>query len=402
MVYISDSNSDSPLLNASSAEREANKRIAAAGERIASAEKAVDQNINQIKDQFERQRASVKNKQETLLETEKTQGYQNIRDLKRAQEAELRKTLREGENRSDDLQSHYRDKLSKTVKQNEGQLRDIQLKGYNEFEFEKTKGQEQISNLKTENEEAIKLSKKEGETQLENSIQANKDNFEKLKAQSEEEKLNMTTQFGNRVNQSQKDYQTILNNTYSKADVDLQSIRRDTAEKLAAYAARQEDPFYKLVNLDTELHDLGDHFLIVAHIPSHEHDHLSVSLRGETLMISGNRKNEEKLESEPGHTQRTASFQSYNETIPLSWPVEPQSIRKQFDGDTLLIQLTKKNEFVFRPPPKPIPEKFRVEPPHFPDNLVVAKKDFSEPLRNSDGTPLPRPASPEKGSGTLS
>jgi HSP20 family molecular chaperone IbpA len=171
--------------------------------------------------------------------------------------------------------------------------------------------------------------------------------------------------------QQQSEQLSELNQTASEQ---LRRSRMDTAQKLAAYEERQEDPFYKLLDLNAQLHDIGDSYVLTARIPPHEQQKVNVSLKGNNqLVISGYRRNEEKLEVGPGRMKGTASHQSYSETFPLSWPVEGRKLEKYFEGDELIVKLPKKTEnsvhSVYESDKKAKPERARVQRPTFPENL---------------------------------
>jgi hypothetical protein len=106
---------------------------------------------------------------------------------------------------------------------------------------------------------------------------------------------------------------------------------------------------------------------------------VTVTLKGDNLVLSGTRRNEEKVELSPGHTQGTASYQSYSESFPLPFPVEARQLSKTFDGDMLIATIPKKNQYAFEKPAKPVPQRLKAERPKLPDNLPQseARADMS-------------------------
>ena len=155
----------------------------------------------------------------------------------------------------------------------------------------------------------------------------------------------------------------------------IKEIRQDTARKLAAYATRQTDPFYKLMDLGLKVKDSGESLVLTGTIPIHEQGGISISVKNQNqLVVSGFRRNEEKLDLGSGSTKSTSSYQSYSETVPLPAAVDARQLSKHFDGDQLVVTVPKLTHGFGKPLYKgPRPEKARVERPKFPDNIPEPK-----------------------------
>ncbi len=127
-----------------------------------------------------------------------------------------------------------------------------------------------------------------------------------------------------------------------------------------------------------------------------------MTVRGNQVVLTGTRRNEEKLEIGPGRSQTTNAFQTFLETFPMNWPVEAKLLSKSFEGDQLTVIIPKKAiDFEYRSPvKKSTAARARVERPKFPDNLPIAQ---AEARRGSSDEPVVTvpPSRPTKGSGTL-
>ncbi len=131
--------------------------------------------------------------------------------------------------------------------------------------------------------------------------------------------------------------------------------------------------------MNAELRETGDEYILTARIPEHEREHIVVSLKGNNIVISGQRRNEEHLDNADGTSSTTSSFQSYSETHPISWPVESKLLAKSYHGDTLEVRVPKKDAKHIVPQYQaPKPEKVRAERPKFPENIPYAYSPDSE------------------------
>src|SRR5262249_35828266 len=96
-------------------------------------------------------------------------------------------------------------------------------------------------------------------------------------------------------------------------------------------------------------------------------------------------RNEEKLELDHGASASTSAYQSFSQSFPLSYPVQAKQLRKDFDGDELIVTVPKMPEYANRPVKTlPKPERAKLDRPRFPENLPLAKNDAKDPATDDD------------------
>ena len=191
------------------------------------------------------------------------------------------------------------------------------------------------------------------------------DKYEKMKEQTTLANERANEHFQGAYNATLAQDQKSLDIVAGKATTQLNQLRADTSQKLAAYQDRQGDPFYKLKDIDADLREERDRFVLTATIPPHEQDHVSVSVSGNNLIVSGTRRNEEKLDLGPGRSKSSASYQTYQESFPLPWPVDRNLLTREFQGDRLVVTVPKASQFFKKDPFKSsaAPERLRAERP---------------------------------------
>ena len=215
----------------------------------------------------------------------------------------MNRVHREGETAVKNQQEYFQTTIYNNERQGEQTLQDQKLKQNRELEFETSTAKADTEVLKSTNQQKIDALKKFQEQQFTQTSAKDEAQRQVLIANSqtnlEQENQKFTTQFKTAVD---TDTQS-LNNLNSTASQQIIQIRQDTAQKLAAYSSRQSDPFYKMMDMRATLHDDGTHFVLIANIPSHEQDHVAVAVKGNELLLSGTRRNEEKLDLGPGRTR---------------------------------------------------------------------------------------------------
>jgi len=379
---------------ASEAEREASRRISQAYEQTKDAEAAARVEIEKTRDSFERQYVTQAANDEAALERQKTKGYEAVRDLQRNQQAELRRLRRDGEKDLASLQEYYRNNTYNTERKGKQDLQELQGTNHRRIEFERSNAGLEFDQLQSANTQKLQHAREQHLVQLEQLKEGSRRHYEQVKESTLEADQMAEKKFRETYESHLAQQQETLDSVQSKAKVKLDEIRENTSAKLAAYATRQGDPFYKIVDMDASLRDRGDHYVLTATIPEHEQEHVSVSIKGNNIVLSVRRTNEETQELARGRNRSTSSFQAFHESFPLKWPVEGREVRREFHGDRLVVIVPKKNEHAFAEPEHRKPEKVRVEAPHFPENLKIAEK--------KPQTDPPTPLKKSPGSGTLS
>jgi HSP20 family molecular chaperone IbpA len=375
---------------AENAEKEASKRIQAAETNARKFETEQEQKSSYVRDQYQKQFVSEEAHQEALYEAQRLKGYQNLKDLLRSQTEEINKTRQEGDARLNNLRNYYRDTKYSTEQHGTQDLKDLELNNQQNLEYTRKTGNENLNDLSAENIKNTSVLA----TQYENKqLQLKKEQQQELdrkqatghtanqlaegKFQEQFEKLNAT-------------HKEQIQRLEGFATKQIQEIRQDTADKLATYKTRQNDPFYKMMDLGAKLEENDDSFILRLNVPAYEQKSFSATIKGENLVVMGQRRNEESLDLGNGVTQGTASFQSYHESIPLSWPVDSNRLTKEFKGDTVTIRVPKKNKYAAHEKPRNAAQQ-TIHTAQFPRGIeeFVAERQVStgSKYKPTTGTP---------------
>lgn len=376
MEIDSGSSSTSRIRNSQSAaakaEREAADRITAARKRVADAEMEAQKQLEVQRDSFEKRADVERTRSANAIEQQRHQGYEQIRDIRRQQEAEEHRVRRTAEKQIDARKNHYDQTLAETESRGARNLRELETKQHARAEFQRKEGDAQIEQMKQD------------QFALKEALHANQvDTHEQLRQHAQTERVKLEEKTRTAIQGSQEHYEDLYQKTLKgqqnamadlgwKANRQVEAIRESSAHRLDAYSSRQRDPFYKLVSIGGNLQETDEQFVFKAQIPEHEQSRVSIAIRGNELVVSGQRRNEESLEIGPGRKQRTSSFQSYSESFPLDWPVNPANMTREFDGDTLIVRIPKRT--TYEPPAqKRTADRTVAERPNFPKNLPNEK-----------------------------
>ncbi len=308
-------------------------------------EREMDSRMEHARDSTESAVELEETKREKLVGTLRNETYKDVADIKRRTAAELARVRTESERELESLKETYEDQLQLTShegqkKMREGMSRNARLEAYQE-----RASQAQIELLKRAHQEevaAIEKAQAQARAEIEQQGEAE---LSRIRAQSESGREGSQKHFESAYANTLKNNSNAMARATTEAKRQLDQLRADHALKLSRYEDRLEDPFYRMVDLDLSVRDRGDYYTVEARVPEHEREHLKVTLRGNSVVVSGARRNEEKLSLDEGGSRQVSSFQTYQETLPLDWPVEPKGMLQEFDGDRLIVTLPKKGAY---------------------------------------------------------
>lgn len=358
---------------ASKAERKAAERVTTAEKRVREATKDEEKRVEAVRDQYDKRTVVEKERGDNYLESVRNRSYENLTKLRRDTQSEETRVARKSEKDLRDLNTHYEDSLQTATSRGEAKTLEATKKAYASEQFERKKGEEDVNAIKANydvEKSRVDSSGKESAAEL---SKKNHDDLAFL-----EEKTRTAVEESNEHYQSSyegalKQNKTALGDLNARAAKDVESLKRDTSLKLSAYADQKSDPFYRMVDLKAEFQENDSGFTLSAVIPPHERDRINVNIRGNEIVLSGKRRSEETLEVSEGRTQRTSAYQSFSESFPLGWPVDPKSMTREWDGDRLVIRIPKRSTYEV-PKQKREVAKAALERPYFPKNIPTEKQ----------------------------
>lgn len=387
--------SSSASKRAENAEKEATKRIQAAESNARKIEAELKERSTYVQDQFQKQYISQEAHQEALLETQRLKGYQNLRALQSSQIEELSKVRQEGDSRLNDLRNYYRDTKYSTEQHGNQDLKDLELSNEQNLQITRKTGSENVTDLTEENlKNTAALTHQYEHSEMKLKADQQKE-LERKRIQGETANEMADEKHQERFAKLDSNHREEVKRLESNANKQIHEIRQQTADKLTTYKTRQNDPFYKLMDLGSVLSEDENGFTLNLKVPEYEQKHFRATVKGENLVIMGQRRNEETLDLGNGVTQGTASFQSYHESFPLPWPVDANRLSKEFKEDQVTVRVPKKNKYAAHEQPH-VPAKTNHETTQFPTGIQEFYNDQLSRTR-----PKTNPTSGTPGSGPL-
>ncbi len=328
-----------------------------------------NETIDQIRDRFEKQSQAENQKQESALDAQRLKGYEQIHKLKHSQQKELSKIRKQGDIDLSHLKNHYQNQIYTTEHQALEQIKELQSQSQRRLANEKKMSAYQEWEIRDKANERLRQIQDETQTQFAQQLNSKEKTLEQTKNRFEDESQKIQKQYNEKFSKTLSNSSQQINTLEKRTQEALETIREKMAENLRTYTSKQEDPFYKLIDLKAQLKEYEDRYVLTASVPQYEQEHLSASVKGDNLVLSGYRHNTEKQDYEDGHEKGTASFQSFHESFPLSWPVQATELSRHYEGETLIIQVPKKNKHAFNTPSGTKAGRIKIESP-LPQDLV--------------------------------
>jgi HSP20 family molecular chaperone IbpA len=355
-----------------------------AQQRIHEAKHQADEVAQNIERRSNAQRAEGNARLETergyireQMEKTKAEGYQQLRELKRRTDAEVAIVGRDGERALEEVEEHYQHEVDETTKKGAKAARDAYQRNLREFE-------KQDALVKAQREayqeihgaEMRTLQKMHEDARTTQTEKARNENAE-LRRKVEDSRLTAEKEFKEQFSRTVGQHEDSLNQLNRRAGKQLEELRNDGALKLATYESRQEDPFYRMVNLDAELSDAGDTFVLRARVPRHEQDNVKAQVQGQQIVVTGARRSQDQVQLGEGRARSSSSYQTFREVFPIDWPVEASTVLREAKGDELIFTFSKRTGMVDPETGRKKPlesqpfSRHRAPRPDFPEGLVA-------------------------------
>jgi len=327
-------------------ERDAQERIQNAQTRAQQVEQEMDLRMDHVRDATETAVELSESKREATLGSLKNQTYKDVADLKRRTAAELARIRSEGDRQVENAQDHYRDQTQLAEYEGQKQLRESVSKNARLQTYQERAAQNEREILKRAHAEEVAAQEKQfGEQRAELQSQGESE-IKRIQEKTAAGRRGAEQHFEATFSGTVKANAEALNRANQEAKRQLDQLRSDHALRLERYEGRLEDPFYRMVDLGVEIRDHGEYYTLEAKIPEHERDHFKVNVRGKEVIVSGARRNEEALELGEGKSRKVSSFQTYQEVVPLEWPVDTKNMLREFDGSRVIVTLPKQGSLV--------------------------------------------------------
>lgn len=356
------------------AERDTLSRIHLAHQTAAEAEKESRIRIENAEEHGTRALESELNRTEAKLIEAQEEAQKTLSRMQKEQSAEINRTRREGEKRVSDLTNYYRDTQSKLTRDGENGIRENQYRTQAQLDFETKNFNAELEQLKENRTTGIANLRAESDQKVQATMEETQGNYQALREKQQLAKADAELKFTEQYQNIQKQQAGVLAHMDGEISARVNKIRADSAQKLAAYEDQKEDPFYRLTTINAEVEETDNAYILRAEVPEHERKHVNVSIRGDQIVVSGYRKSQEKQNLAPGRTQASSSFQSYNETFPITWPVDSRGLKREFEDGVLVITIPKKLTYQpYKPFKADKVTQDKIEKPVFPNELPLEK-----------------------------
>jgi HSP20 family molecular chaperone IbpA len=317
-------------------------------------------------------RETAKNEGELAASRDKhNERLQDLRHRFNQAEGDLRRTAEKNVRvTSERLDDQFNDLTHNGEKRN----RELASRLNNQEDYERLASRNRLESLRRDNHQQLESTVKLHQDKMKDIYKANDKKFNELRTNHEQATEKATDHFEQRLKTTLDVNEQLLRRIDSDAADKLESLRSSNTERLDAYRDTRRDPFYRSIELRASLSEAKDGYVLTARIPKHEQKNISINVRGNQIVLTGKRQSTERIDGKPGETLETSNYQSFSKTFPITWPVEPTYLTKEFVGDTLIVSIPKKEFWEANPilrERKIKPDQAKANRPNFPSDLPV-------------------------------
>ncbi len=363
---------DAPDIRALDAEKEAQRRITESERNVNRTEHETQLRLEKISSDFSARQEVEINRKEASLNNIKNKGNEQINTTKHQLDEEVTKLKREGERELKRIKEFYKNEIDSTKSTGDVKLKEMSGKHNLAVTKEVEETKADIKKVKDEHLIQSKTLNERIEQDIQKTQVSSKNYLDNIRENSMAANEKVEKQYRQKFDSLQNQQQVSIARMHESSTKKLHALRDEYATKLDAYSERNQDPFYQMKKFDTDFRETDEAYILAAKVPPHERDRITITVRGNSLVLAGQRQNDEKIESEPGKTQTTSSYQAFSESFPIPYPVESKQLAREYDSGTLYIYLPKKLTYER---PKFTAQKVNgliaIERPDFPKRLPI-------------------------------
>lgn len=328
-----------------------------------------ERRIEELKKHYDQEAVQTEIHGQERVEYEKAQGYEQLRKTQREKNRSLEALSKEAGQQEADAHENLRAELTGTERTGDKKLKELTAAQNMEMEREKLKFKGTQDLMRAEHERQYAQIAAEKEETLQTIKGSQDKSLTGLKETALATTMAAEERYKNTQEQMVKAHAESLGAIDSKTTDELKSKQLAYSQKLAAYSSRASDPFYKIVDMKAGFAEEEGAYTVSVKAPAHEQAALKLNVRGDQLVLSGNRQNLDRVTTEEGTMRESTSFQTYREAFPITMPVDERGIMKSIKGDTVTFRVPKKGPGALSPKKAAQPELLRAERPQFPANL---------------------------------
>jgi HSP20 family molecular chaperone IbpA len=231
--------------------------------------------------------------------------------------------------------------LTKQSETNIKELTSVRTLGEKRIADEKDKTERSVARMESQNQNGLEREQKQFESRRQNMANTYQTQFN---TSSDAYRRNLNQQrehYNSAFTKNQANNEESLGLQKQMYDKQLLELKGGLARKVERYAERENDPFYKVEDRDTQVHETLDSYIVRAFVPDYEKENVKIHVSGNKATVTGNRAFHDKVEGDDGRKVTTNSFQTFHEEIPFEHPVAAEAVYQQREGDYLTVTIPK-------------------------------------------------------------
>lgn len=314
----------------------------------------IDDGRKRLVQQRENQKESLvkmRREHDELLSKELDHNKDRFRGIKQTYEKTLHKEKEESQRNVARIQSENQkriaDERNKGISQTEelrelqtGEIQKLEERGTKTFETQKTRHETTLAKQRESYEKQETEFKSEHQRRLENMQQAQDADYARRYEEYQSRKEKQAKDF---QSQYQQGHQNNLQALDQQRDTLVRAAHAQKSElyqKIKHYEDKKQDPFYRIVDLDSKLTEQESSYVFSTRIPEHDRDKISVRVQRDKVLVTGQRAFQDNLKDE-GKTIKTSSFQTIHEELKLDRPVREKEIAQSYKDGVLTVIIPK-------------------------------------------------------------
>lgn len=313
--------------------------------KVARVEQQEETELAHLRDTFSRQYNNIQGKENQTIIDKKNQAEEEIRQLTHDQRAEIGRVKKLGEKEIADIKKTYQRQINLAETQEKKRYAQEVNQNQQLLTYEKKESDEALAHLRDTTQEQILTLNQQSQEQVDAMKKQRQVTVEDMHHNTQESLNRVQDNLEAQYHQAMNSYQKTLSLLNNEMDQRINQLQMESLQKISTYEKQMKDPFYQPLEIQADLKETADEFVLSANVPTYEQESISVHMQDHYLVLNGYRQNKQDLKKNDGTLQASSSYQSYNKKFPLTWEVDAKKISKEMKGDHVIFHVPKSFAF---------------------------------------------------------
>lgn len=313
-------------------ESELNQKIGSLDRQKHAAVAEHEQDLEKLKDRYERSNNYEHEKHAQARDTIRDQGSQNLEEIRAATKRAVRELNARGEREIRNERDMSESELYKIGRNNLTQKRELKQRLQSDQQHLELESKTNLLWQQAQARQTLEALQRHQEKKQVELERAHEEELSRIQAQQDSKSKNtalLQSEALERVFETQHD---ALGDIQGRMNQKITELKNQYATQASDYETQLQDPFYQLRKLEPEISETDDYYILTMDIPESEHDHVSININDRGVSIQSRRDIQDTQIGGSGEKFSTTRYETSSVVLPPLRHVNAKAVERRTEG----------------------------------------------------------------------